>query len=125
LATALQFIAAFFMFAVIGNVTSILTPFRVAAGSLKPSKQSWRTQLLVMGVHLLFPLAIAPVFIPPLLGLAAQKWTSLPGGLVNLLLASVLVAVFAVTYWLTLGPLGRLLQRRETHILHAVTEATE
>ncbi len=125
LATGLQFIAAFFMFSAIGNATSILMPFRVAAGSLKPSKQSWRTQLLLMLVHFLFPLAVAPVFIPPLLGLAAQKWTNLPAGLVNLLLALVLAAVFAVIYWFTLGPLGRLLQRRETHILRAVTEEAE
>ena len=125
LATGLQFVAAFFMFCAVGNVASILMPYRIAAGSLKPSKQSWRIQLLMMLVHILFPLVVAPVFIPPLLGLAAQRWTHLPAGLVNFFTALVLVGGCAVVYWVTLAPLGRLLQRRETQILRAVTEEAE
>ncbi len=125
LATGLQFVAAFFMFSTIGNVASILIPYRVAAGSLKPTKQSWRIQLLIMLVHFLFPLVVAPVFIPPVLELVFRRWTNLPAGLVNFLMALVLVAVFTLIYWFTLRPLGRLLQKRETRILLAVTEVTE
>jgi len=125
LAMCLQFTAALFMFCALGNLTSILMPYRIAAGSLKPTKQSWRISLLVLLVHFLFPLAIAPVFIPPALGLVAERWGGLPASPVNCLAALVLVGGFAVVYWVTLRPLGRLLQRRETRILRAVTEAAE
>jgi hypothetical protein len=37
----------------------------------------------------------------------------------------VLVALTALAYWLMLGPLGRLLQRRETKILGIVTVEVE
>jgi len=125
LATALQFTAAFFIFCAVGNLTSIMIPYRIAAGSLKPTKQSWRIQLLLFLVHLLFPLVVAPVFLPPALGWMARRWVGLPAGLVNCIAALVLVGAFGVIYWITLAPFGRLLQRRETHILRAVTEEAE
>jgi hypothetical protein len=123
-ATALQFLAALLMFCTIGNLSSILAPFRVAQGSLKPTKQSWQTVLVMLAVHMLFPLAIAPVFIPPALGMAARfmDWPAAP---VQLLAALGLAGVFGAVYWVTLRPLGRMLQRRETNILRAVTEALE
>ena len=36
-----------------------------------------------------------------------------------------LAAVLGLVYWQTLGPLGRLLQRRETRILGTVTVEVE
>jgi len=125
MATALQFVAAFLLFCTIGNVASILVPYRIAAGSLKPSKRSWQTSLAMMGVHLSFPLVIWVVFIPPAIGFGVERLGWLPAAPVNLLASLVLVGLFAVLYWLTLRPLGRLLQRRETHILNAVTEVME
>jgi hypothetical protein len=44
---------------------------------------------------------------------------------VNLLLSAALAAVMALAYWQSLGPLGRLLQRRETKILGVVTVEVE
>jgi len=125
MATVLQCAAAFLMFCTIGNLSSILVPYRVAAGSLKPTKQSWQTSLLLMMVGLSFPLVISPVFIPPALGFGVERLGWLPAAPVNLLAALVLLGVFAVAYWFTLRPLGRLLQRRETKILRAVTEVME
>lgn len=125
MATALQFVAAFLLFCTIGNIASILMPYRIAAGSLKPSKQSWQTSLTMMAVHLSFPLVIWVVFIPPAIGFGAEQLGWLSAAPVNLLGSLVLVGLFAALYWLTLRPLGRLLQRRETHILTAVTEVME
>ena len=66
---------------------------------------------------------IWPVFIPPVLVLGRTVgYSAAP---VNLLAALVLLGAFAVAYWFTLRPLGRLLQRRETKILRAVTEVME
>ena len=125
LATLLQFAAAFLMYCAIGNLASILVPYRIAAGSLKPTKQSWQTSLAVMVVHLSFPLVIWPVFIPPALGFGLAKWSALPAGWVNLFAALLLAGAFGALYVLTLRPLGRLLQRREKNILGAVTEVRE
>ena len=125
LATVLQFGAAFLLFCMVGNLSSILVPYRVAAGSLKPTKQSWQAVLMMMLVHLLFPLAVAPIAIPPLLGWVAERFGSLPSAAVNVCAALVMVVVLAFLYAQTLRPLGRLLQRRETSILRAVTEVME
>jgi len=125
LATLLQFAAAFLMYCTLGNLASILVPYRIAAGSLKPTKQSWQTSLAVMLVHLSFPLVIWPVFIPPALGFGLERWGGLPAGWVNLFAALLLAVLFGALFVLTLRPLGRLLQRRETNILRAVTEVRE
>ena len=78
-----------------------------------------------MLVHFSFPVVISPVFIPPALGLGLERLAGLPAALVNLASALAMVVAFAALYAFTLRPLGRLLQRRETKILHAVTEALD
>jgi len=125
LATVLQFGAAFLLFCMVGNLSSILVPYRVAAGSLKPTKQSWQAVLMMMAVHMLFPLAVAPIAIPPFLGWVAERFGSLPATLVNVCASLVMVVILAFLYAQTLRPLGRLFQRRETTILRAVTEVME
>ena len=125
LATVLQFFAAFLLFCTIGNLASILVPYRIASGSLKPTKQAWQTQVAIMVVHMLFPMLISVVFIPPAIGWGVARLGWLPATPVNLLGSLLLVAVFAGGYWFTLRPLSRLLQRRETKILFAVTEVQE
>lgn len=125
LATTLQFCAAFLLFCTLGNFASILVPYRIAAGSLKPSKQSWQTALLLMLVHLAFPVMASPVFLPPLLGLAAESLGGWPAALVNLVAAGAMVVACGALYWFTLPALGRLMRRRETNILRVVTEAVD
>ena len=125
LATCLQFAAAFLLFCTIGNLTSILSPYRIAAGSLKPTKQSWQTTLVMLGLYGLFPLFSLPVFIPPALGWVAHQFAGWPAAPVHLLAALGLLTAFLLLYRLTLQPMGRLLQRRETNILRAVTEVLE
>jgi len=49
----------------------------------------------------------------------------LPAGPLMLACAAGSVVVSAVFYWQTLGPLGRLLQRREQKILQVVTREVE
>ena len=44
---------------------------------------------------------------------------------VNLILSVSLATLAALAYWRALGPLGRLLQRRETSILAVVTVEVE
>ena len=60
------------------NLLSILVPYRIQPGSLKPTKLPGLSILLMALCHLLFPLVVLPVFIPPLVELLCQLggvWT--------------------------------------------------
>jgi len=81
--------------------------------------------LVMMLCHLLFPLAIAPAFVPPLADLLWQAAGGSKAVPVNLILSVILAAVAALAYWRALSPLGRLLERRETSILAVVTVEVE
>lgn len=106
----------------LGNFVAIISPYHIAAGTLRPTRTKGMTQLLVMVSHLLFPLALLPIFVPPGLGLLCDYFNWLPGAAVTLACA-ILLAV--LLYWRTLEPLGRLLQRREQGILQVVTQEVE
>jgi len=128
----LTFLAGLFQLAAVlligslaGNLLSILVPYRIQAGSLKPTKMPGVAMLVLMFCQLFFPIALSPVFLPAAAGWAWQcaGWPDqVP---VNLLLSMLLAAVAAVIYWQSLDPLGRLLYRRETKILAVVTVEVE
>jgi hypothetical protein len=128
----LVFTAALFQFAALlllaglaGNALSILVPYRIQPGSLKPTKMPGLAMLVMILCHMLLPVAMAPAFVPPLAELLWRLagWPDVVP--VNLILSVLLAALAAVAYWQTLGPLGRLLQRRETKILGVVTVEVE
>ena len=75
--------------------------------------------------HLLFPLATIPAFVPPLAELLWRMGGGPSAVPVNLILSVLLAALMVLAYWQALGPLGRLLQRRETGILGIVTVEVE
>lgn len=108
-----------------GNLLSILVPFRIQAGTMKPTKMPALAMLTMVLCQLLFPVVMAPVFVPPLLEWLWQLagWPVLVP--VNLILSMLLAALAAILYWQTLGSFGRLLQRREIEILNTVTAEQE
>jgi hypothetical protein len=76
-------------------------------------------------LQLFFMAAMSPIFLP-----ASSEWLWRRGGLpalipVNLILSTALCGAMLLVYWQTLGPLGRLLQKRETKILESVTAGAE
>jgi ABC-2 type transport system permease protein len=109
----------------VGNLLSVLVPYRIQPGSMKPTKMPGLAMLVMVFCHLLFPVAMAPVFVAPLAELLWRQagWTDLVP--VNLLFSFALAALTAFVYWTTLGPMGRLLQRRETKILNVVSLEVE
>ena len=130
--STLAFAAALFQLATVlllaglgGNLLSILVPYRVQQGTLKPTKMPGLAMLVLMLCHMLFPLTMVPALVPPLADLLWQAagWSKLVP--VNLILSVTLAALAALAYWQALGPLGRLLLRRETRILTVVTEEVE
>ena len=125
IAAGLQLLAAFLMISMAGNLISILVPYRVAAGSLKPTKSSTKTTILMLVSRMFFPMVVAPIFFPPAMGLLWSSVGWMPAAPVNLLFSAALLALLAFFYRLSLGPLGDLLQRREKKILQIVTKEIE
>ena len=125
LAALLQLAAVLMLAGLGGNTLSILAPYRIQQGTMKPTKMPGSAMLVLMVCHLLFPFAMTPVFLPPLAGFLWQMAGGSDAVPVNLILSFTLAVVTAVAYWQALGPLGRLLQSRETRILAAVTAEVE
>ena len=125
LASVLQLVAGLLLTGAAGNLMSILVPYRIQAGSLKPTKVPGLAMLTIVVCQLAFPLVMAPAFLPPLAGLWSDRVGGPPAALVNFAVSAVMAAVMAFVYWQVLDPLGRLLRRRETQILSIVTVETE
>jgi hypothetical protein len=108
-----------------GNLLSILSPYRIQPGTMRPAKMPGLAMFFMFLFQMLQPLALAPVFMAPLLGWLWQRG-DLPSFVpVNLICSGILCAMMVLIYWLALMPLGRLLQRRETKILNLVTVEVE
>jgi ABC-2 type transport system permease protein len=125
LAALFQLATLLLLTSVAGNILSILVPFRVEPGSMKPTKVPGLVMVVMVLSQLLFPVIMLPVLIPPLL---AYVWTFLDGPAwvpVNLLISLLLALLAAFAYRGTLGPLGGLLERRELRILNTVTAELE
>jgi hypothetical protein len=124
-ASVLQLVAGLLFTGIGGNLLSILVPYRIQAGSLKPTKVPGMAMVMIVLGQLTFPLFMAPLFLPPLAGLLSVRLGGPPAMLINLALSAVMAATMAFVYWQLLGPLSRLLQRRETQILSIVTVDVE
>ncbi|MEQ1907110.1 MAG: hypothetical protein ABL888_23190, partial [Pirellulaceae bacterium] len=108
-----------------GNLLSILVPYRMQPGTMKPTKMPALAMLMMVLCQLSSPLATSPVMLPPLFEWLWRR-AGWPGVVpVNLFFSMGLAGLAAFAYWQMLGPLGRLLQRRETRILAVVTAEVE
>jgi MFS family permease len=125
LAACFQLAATFLLLSIAGNFLSIVAPYRIGSGSLKPTKATGKMTLMIFLSHLLFPVAMAPIFIPPTIGLLSGSAGGWPAALVNALLSLLLAALIAFLYWLSLRSLGELLQKREKDILQVVSQEVE
>jgi hypothetical protein len=113
------------MAGLVGNLLSILAPYRIQPGTLKPTKMPGLAMLVLVFCQLFFPAAMFPVFLGPLLELIWRK-SDLPDFVpVNLIFSVLLCGVAVFVYWQLLPPLGRLLQRRETKILGTIALEVE
>ncbi len=124
-ATILQLPAAFLLLSMMGNLLSVLVPYRVAPGSMKPTKTRTTTTLLILLSHLLFPVTLVPIFLMPLSGLLFEwaGWAS--AATVNLIASAVLLAALVLCYRFSLPALGDQLERRERQVLDVVAREVE
>jgi len=114
-----------FVLGMMGNLLSILLPYRIASGSMKRTKVPAKVTLLIFLSGMLFPPTVAPLFAVPLLGGLIGRWDGLPHGVILFFLASVMLGIFLLLYWISLPPLARLLEGREKRILDVVTHEVE
>jgi ABC-2 type transport system permease protein len=120
-----QLIAGFLLLAIGGNLVSVFAPYRIAQGSLKPTKTPLKTTVLFFVTNLLFPVLIVPILVPPLLDMLVRRAIG-PTTLSVNLTTSILLAILALAcYRLMLNRMGILLQRRERTILEIVTHEVE
>lgn len=125
LSAVLTLFAGYLLFSILGSWLSIVAPYKIAAGSLRPTKVPPRVTFLIFAGMLVSPLAGAVLFLPTMLELAGH-WLGWPEALPLKLAGSCLLAgVAGGLYALTLPPLGRLLERREIGILSEVTREIE
>jgi ABC-2 type transport system permease protein len=124
-ASLLQLAVGVLATAIGGNLLSILVPYRIQPGSMKPTKLPAMAMVLLVISQVSMPLIMSPAFIPPLAGLLSERMGGPPAVLVNFLLSLALAAAVAFAYWRSLGPIGRLLHRREMKILETVSVDVE
>ncbi len=121
----LTFVAGFLIFATLGNWLSTVSPYRMASGSLKPTKVPPKVTLMIFVGMFLSPVAATILYLPVTLE-GVARWLRWPAGLPVALVASVLLLAAAIgVYAALLPPLGRLLQRHEREVLLAVTREIE
>ncbi len=117
--------ATYLLGCVPANLLSILAPYPVAAGSMRPANRHGFPVLMHALVAFLYPLLLGPAFVP--FGVDyLLEWlvgpTAVPAGLVLALLGT--TAVVAL-YPHVLGWQGRLLWMREQKVLDVVTSRAE
>lgn len=125
LAAWIQLVSAFLLVCIVGNLASIIAPYRIAVGSLKPTKKPAKITFLIFLVHMLFPTAMLPVVFPVGLEMILHRQGWLTGVPINLILSAALLVAAAAIYRATLESLGRLLEKREKDILTVVTQEVE
>ncbi|MBI3870563.1 MAG: hypothetical protein HY299_18705 [Verrucomicrobia bacterium] len=125
LSAVFQMIAMYCVLCAIGNLFSLVAPFRINAGSLKPTKQAPKTVFLLLAAHLVFPLLALPIFLPVVASVLLSELTSAPGGLLNLALSMMVAGLCWLGYTASLGPLSDLFERREMEMLRVLTEEVE
>ena len=108
-----------------GNLLSIIVPWRIQPGTMKPSKMPGGVVFLMVVSQFLLPVALLPIFVPPLAEFLWEKSHGAGWVPINLLLSLPLVSAAAALYWFTLAPLARLLQRREHKIIERLTTEVE
>ena len=125
LATLCQLASLLLMAGLAGNLLSILVPYRIQPGTMKPTKLPGLAMLMLVLFQMMFPAAMLPVFFGPLLDFLWHHWDMPAFVPVNFIFSALFCGLMAFVYWATLTPMSRLLQRRETKILGVITMEVE
>jgi len=125
LSSIVTFMGGFFLFALLGNLVSIVAPFRLAQGGLKAAKLPPSALLAALFTLLLSSIASVMMVLPSGLEILCKSMKWFVGMPVLPAASSLLFLLAGWAYFATLAPLGRLLHKREQKILHVVTSEVE
>ena len=120
----LSFVSMFLIYGTLGNLSSVLAPFRIPAGAVQARKVKGLTTLLLMFFSLVSLAVGGLIFVPPLMGWLCASAGRLVSALVTLACAAALTGGTLAVYWTSLKPLGRLLQARERQILDVMARTS-
>ncbi len=124
-AACCQIGSAFLLLCLAGNLTSILLPYRIAPGTMSPTKMKPGATILLVLSGILLPVLLAPIAIPLALESLNEFLKWLPGLPINLVGSASLLGLLAWLYAFLLGPSGRLFDDRKLRILESVTRHVE
>jgi len=125
LATLAELISLFLVSCLVGNLTSILAPIPMAAGSLKPANIKAIPMLIQLGFFLLFPIVYGLSLVPLGLEQLLHFFGWFNGVPIYLIGAALELVVVTTSYYFILIGQGRLLHAREQTILSTVTAKVE
>ncbi|HWF20074.1 MAG TPA: hypothetical protein VG754_12450 [Verrucomicrobiae bacterium] len=125
IAALFQLGAMFLFLSMAGNFVSTLVPYRISAGSLKPTKPPAKIVFLILLTQMLFPVTMLPVALPPMLGFVCENYGLLPASLVDAVFSLLLLGLAIFLYKKALDGLGDFLEKREQQILLVVSQETE
>jgi len=124
-ATMCQLVIGLCLWAIGGNLLSILVPYRIQPGSMRPTKMPALAMVMLVLSQMAMPLAMSPAFFPPLIGWLVERAGGPPAAVINLAFSAIFALVMVAIYKATLAPLGRLLRSREMKILETVSADVE
>lgn len=108
---------AFLMLSVAGNLASVFVPYYIASGTLRATKTSWLTTVIMWLTQIPFALVMLLTLFPAAIGAVCRHQQWVRGELVVVTMSALLLVVAVIIYWWTLPPMGQLLARREQKIL--------
>ncbi len=124
-ATAAQLASMFLIYCLLANALSILAPIPMAPGATQPSNVRLVPVLLHMAFLCVFPIALVPVLVPPLVEGLLAELAVLRGWPISLVLSLAVLAAVVPVYRRVLTWEGDLLAAREQAILEVVTSKAE
>jgi hypothetical protein len=124
LAGVFQLGVMFLLLSLAGNFVSALVPYRITAGSLKPTKPPPKVILLMLLTQLLFPVVMVPVAFPPVIGILSENF-GFSAASVDAACSLLLLGVAVFLYKAMLNTLGNFLEEREQKILMVVAQEGE
>ena len=125
LATLCQLVIGLCLWAIGGNLLSILVPYRIQPGSMRPTKMPALAMVLLVVSQMAMPIAMSPAFLPPFAGWLSERAGGPSAAVVNLGLSLALALILVAVYKASIAPMGRLLLSRERQILETVSVDVE
>src|SRR5262249_39286656 len=124
-AALIQLVSTYFLFSILANMMSILTPMAVAPGSMKASNVKIIPVLVQLAVMMFFPLVFLPAVIPIGIEALLSEFDILKGWPVSLTLSVLVLGLVLLVYRKLITLQGNLLLAREQKVLEVVTSKSE